>query len=170
MGPKKAVPAKDSSQFTVVVDTQILNEEYGANITSALSEHQLKFHIRNQLIPQSISFERESQHEDLSEEHILLVILKGSDVISWIESDTLLSTVKSYGDIYGDKKISLLIFGFRKFLRGNKHTKLSRLKIETELTRLQIHTSVSHRLIEKATDLVDTIIHFSKAALEIPVK
>lgn len=80
----------------------------------------------------------------------------------------MIATIKSHADIYPDKKISLLIFGFRKYLRSN--TNLSRLKIETELTRLQLHTGVSHRLIEKPADLVDTIVHFGKSVQENLIK
>lgn len=85
-----------------------------------------------------------------------------------METATLIATIKSNADIYPDKKISLLVFGFRKYLKGN--TSLSRVKIETELTRLQLHTGISHRLIEKPTDLVDTIVHFGKSVQENLIK
>lgn len=154
----------------MILDTQILNEEYGTNLTATLADSGLKYEVRNQLVPQLISFERKDPDtEDIAEENVLLLILQGHDVVSWIEGDILIATIKSYADIYPDKKISLLIFAFRKFLRGS-NTKLTRVKIETELTRLQIHTKFSHRLIEKPQDLMDTIVHFSKAVAEIPIK
>lgn len=153
----------------MILDTQILNEDYGSNLTAKLSESELKYQVRNQLIPQSVSFERETASGESDEEPVLLLILQGSEVVGWIETDVLIPTIKSYADIYPDKKISLFIYGFRKFLRGT-NTRLSRVKIETELTRLQIHTKFSHRLIEKPTDLMDTIVHFSKSVAEIPIK
>lgn len=105
----------------------------------------------------------------MDEENILLLILQGSDVIAWMEQDTLISTVKSFCDTYPEKNISLLIFGFRKFLRGG-HSKMSRVQLETQLTKVQLYTKCSHRLIEKEDVLADTIVHFSKATLEWPVK
>lgn len=120
-------------------------------------------------MPQLISFERLDSSGVSDEENVFLLILKGHDVVSWIEDEILIAKVKSYADTYRGKKFSLLIFGFRKFLRGG-NTKLSRVRIETELTRLQMHTRISHRLIEKADVLEDTIIHFGKAVAEIPAK
>lgn len=121
------------------------------------------------MVPQMISFERKDPNGDRDEENLILLILKGSSVVSWIEQDILIPTIKEYAETYSDKKFSLLIFGFRKFLRGS-NTKLSRVKIETELTRLQIHTKFSHRLIEKAEVLVETIVHFGKSVAEMPEK
>lgn len=116
----------------------------------------------------SISFERKSE-ENICEESVLLMILQGSDVISWMETGVLVSTIKSHADIYPDKKVSLFIFGFRKFLRHN-NSRLSRVQIETEFTRLQLHTGISHRLIEKPVDLEDSIIHFARSVEELPSK
>lgn len=155
--------------ISIIIDTTILNEDYGANLTSVLAEHELRYQIRNQLIPRLISFERNDDSGSRSDVNVHLLILLGHDVVTWIEDDILIPTVKSYADTYPGEKISLLIFGFRKFLRGS-NTKLSRLKIETELTRLQIHTKISHRLIEKPDVLLETIVHFGKAVAEIPAK
>lgn len=154
---------------SIIIDTTILNEDYGANLTTVLSEHGLRYQIRNQLIPRLISFERTGDSGSSSDENVLLLILMGHDVVSWIEDGILIPTIKSYADTYPDEKISLLIFGFRKFLRGS-NTKLSRVRIETELTRLQVDTKISHRLIEKPDVLLETIVHFGKAVAEIPAK
>lgn len=160
----------------MILDTQILNQDYGTAIVSQLAENNIRYQVRNQLIEMSISFERNpggdpvfGEAADIEEENVLLLILHGSDVIKWIEEDSLISTIRSHAEIYPDKKFSLLIYGLRKYLRGS-NSKLSRVKIETELSRLQLHTRISHRLIEKPKSVGETIVHFGKSVAEIPMK
>lgn len=162
-------------ELSVVLDTQIVNQDYGAAIISQLADSNIRYQVRNQLIELSISFERNpgdpvfGEPAMIEEETMLLLILHGYSVIKWIEEDTLISKIRSQAEIYPDKKFSLLIYGLRKYLRGN-NSQLSRVGIETALSRLQLHTRFSHRLIEKPDAMAECIVQFAKSIAEIPIK
>lgn len=98
----------------------------------------------------------------------MLVVLTGSELNDLVKSDELMNHLKSIEVLYNNKQITLLIFGLKEFCRQRGN--VGRLAFETALTEIQLMANISHRLLDTADDLGNTVMQFSKSVAEIPYK
>lgn len=99
----------------------------------------------------------------------MLVVVTGKELNNLIKANDLLNHLKSIEAIFDNKQITLLVFGLKEFCRQNP-CNIGRLAFETALTEIQLLANISHRLLDTADDLGNTVMQFSKSVAEIPYK
>lgn len=103
------------------------------------------------------------------DENLLLVILTGRELNDLVKNDELLNHLESTKIMFENKEITLLIIGLKEYCRQNAGN-VGRQAFETALTEVQLLANISHRLLDTADDLGNTIMQFSKSVAEIPYK
>lgn len=71
-------------------------------------------------------------------------------------------------DIHPDNHITLLICGLKEYCRMTSN--VGRLAFESDLIKLQILLNISHRFLDTAADMANTVMQFSKSVAELPYK
>lgn len=85
-----------------------------------------------------------------------------------IVNNDLLNKFQNIAEIYPDNQITLIVYGLTEFCKKNSN--VGRLTFEINLTELQLNLNISHRLLDTAADLANTVMQYSKSVAEIPFK
>lgn len=103
----------------------------------------------------------------VDEDHVLLFMF-APQLADQIKGNTLLDFMQSMQKQLPEKQITLLVCGLADRLVANRQ--LTRLSVEKSMTRLQLLAGISHRLLETAADVANTVVQFTKAVAEAPFK
>lgn len=94
--------------------------------------------------------------------------MQAKDLNNLIVNKNLLNKFQNIVEIYPDNQITLIVCGLKEFCRKNSN--VGRLTFEINLTELQLILNISHRLLDTAADLANTVMQYSKSVAEIPYK
>lgn len=106
------------------------------------------------------------KYED--EKH-LLYLMTAAELNEAIKNENLSSLIQNIRTFFNEKQITLLIFGLKEFCR-TKRNNVGRMAFEIALTETQLVSNISHRLLDTAEDVGQTVMQFSKSVAEIPYK
>lgn len=95
--------------------------------------------------------------------------MPAAELNGYVKENELLQRVKLIQCLYPNKQITLLVFGLKEFCRKNR-SNVGRMAFERALTEIQLMANVSHRLLDTAEDIGNTVMQFSKSIAEIPYK
>lgn len=101
-------------------------------------------------------------------EKCLLYVMLAKDLNHLIATKALISKFQQIIDAHPDNHITLLVCGLKEYCRTKSN--IGRLAFESNLIELQILLNISHRLLDTAADLANTVMQFSKSVAEILYK
>lgn len=85
-----------------------------------------------------------------------------SELVTFVSTNNLPHRINEIKSYYLGKKITLLVFGLKEFIRINKRA-VDRHAIEMALTELQIMNGVCHRHLDTSADVAQVFLQFSKS-------
>ncbi|XP_058467391.1 crossover junction endonuclease EME1 [Malaya genurostris] len=161
-----------------IIDPEFLQESHGTNVLSKLNELNLKYDIKQQLVPCTITYYRTNQQiltqqgtmtDKTIDQKFMIHLLQGEDAVRQIKERTLLSYIEKLQELYPGKTVCLLVFGLVSYCRNNRGC-IGRRETEMALTELQMFTGSSHQLLETAEEVGDFVAQLGKSLAELPFK
>ncbi|XP_053688752.1 crossover junction endonuclease EME1 [Sabethes cyaneus] len=162
-----------------VIDPELLQGAHGTDVLAKLTELNLKYEIKQQLVPRVVTFYRTSQQTLVQpsgtltskaiDQNFLIYLMPGKDLVHHVKERSLLSCVENLQQLHPGKAISLLIFGLVGYCRQNRGC-VGRTETETALTEAQLFTGCSHQLLETAEEVGNFVSQLGKSLAELPYK
>uniref|UniRef100_A0A0P6JSN9 Putative crossover junction endonuclease eme1 n=1 Tax=Aedes aegypti TaxID=7159 RepID=A0A0P6JSN9_AEDAE len=160
------------------IDPQFLQGEHGAEVLSKLNALNLKYEIKQQLMPRVITFYRTSQQnltpqgtmtEKNVDQKFMIFLISGEELVRRVKGKNLLALVQQLQDLYPGKSVYLLVFGLITYCRNHRGC-VGRRETEIALTEVQLFADCSHQLIESAEEVGNFVAQLGKSLAELPYK
>ncbi|XP_058813546.1 crossover junction endonuclease EME1 [Topomyia yanbarensis] len=161
-----------------IIDPEFLQGSHGTDILSKLNELNLKYEIKQQAVPCTITYYRTTQQtvtqqgtitDKTIEQKFMIFLMHGEDLVRRVKERDLLSSIEKVQQHYPGKTVSLLVFGLVSYCRNNRGC-VGRKQTEMALTELQLFTGLSYQLLETAEEVGDFVAQLGKSLAELPYK
>ncbi|GAB0091017.1 hypothetical protein DMENIID0001_058090 [Sergentomyia squamirostris] len=163
-------PGECHKYLTVEIDSGLISDPCGAQITQELSQADFKTNIIQQIVPQTITWRRDlPQSCDKTAQEFLLYIVQGQEILDSIRERKFSARIQSLKGIYPDRTPVIIIYGLKDSFRKSDKS-VNRHDVEMSLVEAQILHNCCHRLVENPAELAATVAQFSKSVAEIPHK
>lgn len=132
---KNLKPEECIKSMKIIIDEDIQIRPYFADIMKTLQEAELSFNIGSQLIPQSISWKRQSEEnymdekgeictrKDLRDENQMIIVWNWDEAVEKIANGTFCKSVASISDLLPQNRMTLVIYGIIDYFSYHKNQK-----------------------------------------------
>ena len=132
---KKLKPEECIKSMKIMINEDIQNCAYFADIIKTLQEAELSFNIGSQFIPQSVFWKRQTEEyfmdekgeictrKDLLDEDQIIIIWNCEEAVKKVANGTFCKSVESICDLLPQKRLTLVIYGITDYFLYHKNQK-----------------------------------------------
>ncbi|XP_065224426.1 crossover junction endonuclease EME1 [Planococcus citri] len=195
---KRSKPGECIKYITILLDSNIINCEFSAELLMALRTAEIQYKVEDQDISNSALWIRKLEDDSEKTETHMLILWTCSEFLDLLKLDRLDSTIQRHQNSYPEYQITIVIFGIEEYFRFQKTLKNRQLKskiteervsakntkketqftppfydlaaVEKSMIKLQLLFNLQYRFVETSQDLGLFVAQFTKSLAEKPFK